>query len=410
VNKLSVLLSVAVLACAAVWTSTVARAADLAGNVQGAGKPIAGSTVTLFAAGTGAPAQLAQGKTDDQGAFKLTFADAPADTVLYVIAKGGTPAAAADKKPNDAVALLSVLGTSVPKKVTINELTTVASAFTSARFINGESISGNPLGLRIAAGNAPNLVDPATGKWGKVLLDPLNVTQTTTLAKLNTLGSLISAFATVVRFPADDPSKVETYTAGIAVPGIALDSKGNLWTASDFSLDFPPPKIPDGTPIMLQFKMAVEHLQKTLVDGKTTGVVNLILADGTQPEPKGFEDNINVPWGINIDGNDDVWVAGFWAKNVVLMAGQDTKGHPAGTKAGDVIHVFESGGIQINTDVQIDPAGNVWSANNWNDPAAAIADNPDRATSTWGGGTGITVIYGIAEPVKTPLVGPVQKP
>ena len=37
-----------------------ARAADLAGNVQGAGQPIAGSTVTLYAAGTGAPTQLAQ--------------------------------------------------------------------------------------------------------------------------------------------------------------------------------------------------------------------------------------------------------------------------------------------------------------------------------------------------------------
>ena len=41
-------------------------AADLSGTVQGAGKPIAGSTVTLYAAGTGAPVQLAQGNcTDD---------------------------------------------------------------------------------------------------------------------------------------------------------------------------------------------------------------------------------------------------------------------------------------------------------------------------------------------------------
>ena len=88
-------------------------------------------------------------------------------------------------------------GTSPPETVTVNELTTVASAFTAAQFITGEAISGNPLGLRIAAGNVPNLVDPATGGWGKVLLDPLNSTQTTTLANLNTLGSLITAFFTV---------------------------------------------------------------------------------------------------------------------------------------------------------------------------------------------------------------------
>ena len=42
----------------------------------------------------------------------------------------------------------------------------------------------------------PNLVDPATGTWAKVLLDPLNSSQTTTLAKLNTLGDLIAAFST----------------------------------------------------------------------------------------------------------------------------------------------------------------------------------------------------------------------
>jgi hypothetical protein len=40
------------------------------------------------------------------------------------------------------------------------------------------------------------LVDPATGQWGKVLLDPLNSSMTTTLAKLDTLGSLIT-YATV---------------------------------------------------------------------------------------------------------------------------------------------------------------------------------------------------------------------
>jgi hypothetical protein len=41
------------------------------------------------------------------------------------------------------------------------------------------------------------------------------------------------------------------------------------------------------------------------------------------------------------------------------MAGDETKGHPEGTKAGDLIHVFTGGSIQILTDVAIDPAGNV---------------------------------------------------
>ena len=644
--------------------STHAFADRINGQVVGAGAPIIGSTVTLWAAGTGAPQQLAQTQTGGDGGFVLD-ADGKG-AVLYLLAKGGRPAASKASGENPALALIAVLGGNPRSKVVINELTTVASAFTAARFINGEAISGNPLGLRIAAGNVPNLVDLQTGGWGKVLLDPINSTQTTTLANLNTLGSLVAAFATVtddnwrarflkaatptggatpknileaiegiagqpwaaandlyalfdeaypqsenpllrrqapfapylayapkdfalslvftgggnysagrlmfdgqgnlwsgqnwlpgsqsgvihgigggtikfapngtplsppitgftgmgvdgigwgtgvaldkvwvtsfngsigvmdfngnplgqesdfpmvgkvgglqgvgiaangdvwiadavknqllyfpggrvkdgrlvqvkglfspfsividaqnrvwvsnaladtiVRFPADDPSKAESIPAGgISVRGIALDSRGNLWSASLIGLDFPPPVIPDGAPIMEQFKIAGLDIFGYTSPTKAAGVIQMTRSDGTQPAPKGFSGlPINVPWGLSIDGNDDVWFGNFYGRGVILMAGEDAKGHPAGTKAGDVIHQFQSGSIQMITEVAIDPAGNVWAANNWNDQQAVMAYDPARPTSTWGGGSGITVIYGVAAPVKTPLMGQVR--
>ncbi len=649
------------------WVAGAATADALEGKVLGGGQPIANSTVTLWAASAGAPAQLAQTRTGADGRFTLNAPGARGkDATLYLVAKGGTPKAAANKGANDAIALVALLGTSSSQSVTINELTTVASAFTAAQFIKEESISGNPLGLRIAAGNVPNLVDVATGGWGKVLLDPLNSTQTTTLATLNTLGSLISAFATVadddwrarflkaatasgaatpkstidamagiarkswadpktlyglfdeaypqpndgtrrkapflpylayappdfalmlsfagggvyspgkfffdtdgnlwsgqnwmagsqsgvvnsigggtvkfapngtalspaitgftgmgidgvgwgtgvaldkvwvtgfngaigimdfqgrpigketdfplagkvgglqgvgiaangdvwiadatknqmlyfpggrvkdqrlvqvpglkspfgvaidaqnrvwvsnaqsdtvVRFSATDPSKPESFRVGIGVRGVALDSKGNLWVASNMSLDFSPPTIPDGVSIMKQFQIAGQHLLKELPPGKATGVVNMIRPDGTQPAPMGFTGGnvINVPWGVSIDGNDDVWVGNFWGRGAVLMAGAEPKGHPTGTKPGDVIHQFQNGNIQMLTDVVIDPAGNVWAANNWNFLPAVLDNVPAQPTSTWGGGSGFTVIYGIAAPVKPPLLGTVRK-
>jgi hypothetical protein len=189
---------------------------EVTGRVQIAGEPVAGATVTLYAAGPADPAKLAEFKTDDEGEFQLETGQAR-DTELYIVAKGGTPKAAASKGANDALALLASLGSTPPRYVTVNELTTVASAFTAARFINGDSISGNPLGLRIAAGNAPNLVDPATGSWGKVLLDPINSTQTATLANLNTLGSLLAAFATV----ADDAWRGRLLKAATPAGGAA---------------------------------------------------------------------------------------------------------------------------------------------------------------------------------------------
>jgi hypothetical protein len=35
----------------------------------------------------------------------------------------------------------------------------------------------------------------------------------------------------------------------------------------------------------------------------------MIRPDGTQLDPKGFTggEAVDLPWGVNIDGNDDVW-------------------------------------------------------------------------------------------------------
>ncbi len=180
-----------------VLSSASAIGAEIEGQVLGAGAPIARSAVTLWSAGAGAPRQLGQAPTGDDGRFTLSYqSPSGPEGISYLVAKGGEPTVRKGGG-NPGIAFLAVLGGTPPAKVVINELTTVASAFAAAQFIKGESISGNPLGLRIAAGNTPNLVDPVTGGWGKVLLDPLNSTQTATLANLNTLGSLISAFATV---------------------------------------------------------------------------------------------------------------------------------------------------------------------------------------------------------------------
>jgi hypothetical protein len=82
-------------------------------------------------------------------------------------------------------------------------------------------------------------------------------------------------------------------------------------------------------------------------------------------------------------------------KSGVFTGAANSKGHPPGTKPGDLIHFFQGGTIQIPTIASIDPAGNVWVANNWNSVEAATSADPSRPTSTWGGGSGFTVIYGV---------------
>ena len=113
---------------------------SLAGNVQIAGSPVAGAKVTLYAAGTGAPAELAEGQTNGDGAFQLGGGPAPRGRVFYVVAKGGASKAAHAKVPNEAIRLMVVLGGTLPRKVTVNEFTTIASVVTCEQFLKGEAL------------------------------------------------------------------------------------------------------------------------------------------------------------------------------------------------------------------------------------------------------------------------------
>ena len=69
--------------------ATIVKADIIRGEVKGGGVPIADSTVSLWAASSGAPKQLAEGKTDNQGCFQIRSGSAPPNTSMYLVARGG---------------------------------------------------------------------------------------------------------------------------------------------------------------------------------------------------------------------------------------------------------------------------------------------------------------------------------
>src|SRR5436305_9679495 len=161
------------------------------------GWPVGRATVALWAATAVAPVQLGRAVTGADGGFTIDSAAGWAkDASLYLIAEGGKSSADKAGGDNDRMALMTVLGSEPPSSVVINELTTIASVWTHAQFVDGTAIKGHALGLRIAAGNVPNLVDLATGGLGPVIQDPLNSSQTTTLATFNTLANLLAGAVT----------------------------------------------------------------------------------------------------------------------------------------------------------------------------------------------------------------------
>jgi len=671
----------------------MAQPHNIGGKVEGGGGPIAEATVTLWGAGRGAPQKLAETKTKDDGSFDLESAGGKDDAgVLYLIAKGGEPKVGGDRGSNPAITLMATLGTTPPKRVTINELTSVASAWTGAQFLNGIALSGKALGLRIAAGNVRNLVDLETGGLGPVIQDPLNSSQTATLATFNTLANLLTgcitrvhvdacnkffavatppggvaptdtlmaalniarnpshqaqklfalldafypvpagklwrpvpfipylSFApsawtlslvyagggmnslggiaidgegnmwsdnnflvgsqstiysqfggglskiapngrplspmtvgyrgggidgpgfgiaigaddkvwatslgaknisvfdrktgkplspetgynfggqlgsmqgiittpngdvwaldnekdqiiylpkgdatkgrilgrtvngkpvggtlqvkgpfhlavdqqdriwvtnsgsnTVTRFPASDPGKAEQITVGFAPRAVAIDSLGNAWVANTVGHPSTKEKL---ALVETKLKSKAEGLVEdsaSKADAKMWidlfellvkypgGDVSMVRADGTVLPPFDGGKSIIGPWGIAIDGNDNVWVANATGRSVTQLCGARPANCPPGTKTGDPISPPGGyiGGLQIITDVAIDPAGNLWVANNWDRPDEGFKKVPEPALSTRFGGNGTVVFFGVAKPVRTPLIGPPPAP
>jgi len=388
-HSVVVMTTLAIFGCCVAFGQT---APEMAGSVQAAGKPISGATVTLFAAGTGAPTKLAEAKTDEQGAFKLDAKEVPVNSVLYVIAKG----------PNDVVRLLSVLGTAPPNKVTVNEFTTVASVWTSAQFLEGDVLSGHQLGLSIAASNVPNFADLETGGYGGTIQDALNSSQTPTMANFTTLANLLAGAVTQVTpnamrqflaaaTPRSGKTPGDTLTA---LEGVARDAgykPERLFALLDAFYPVPKGKNLRPTPFMpylswapsawvLPLKFTGGGLSapgKLMIDSKgniwagnnfLVGAQNLDeLWDGNlskfapngrplSPMTTGFTGGglQGIGFGMAIDADDNVWATTYGSRSVVKF---DNSGKPRSPPEG---YNFD-GRLGLMQGIIVTPSGDVWA-------------------------------------------------
>jgi hypothetical protein len=167
--------------------------------------------------------------------------------------------------------------------------------------------------------------------------------------------------------------------------GIAADSRGNMWVANSASVQIPCPKgssDPDAT----------------------NGSITMIRRDGQRTKGPFRGGGVTLPWGIAVDGDDNVWVANFNGQGLSHFCGVRPGNCPPGARTGSPISPvtgYRFDGLTRNTGVQIDRSGNVWVANNFKniiDPQG----NP--------GGYEMVVFIGLAPPIATPLIGPPRKP
>jgi hypothetical protein len=380
--------------------SAPALAADIHGQVLGAGAPIEGATVTLWAAGAGAPTQLAQAKSGADGSFELNADSKGAD--LYIVANGGRAHANAAGGENSAIALLTVLGTTAPDKVVVNEMTTIASVFTHNQFIDGTAIKGPTLSLKIAAGNVPNFVDLATGGWGDAIQDPLNSSQTPTMANFASLADLLAACVAQAKSDAcdklyaaatgpDGKAPHDTLTAAEAIARYPWYQPGRLFALIDDFYPVPEGKNLRAVPFMpyLNFPPSAWVIPlKFAGGGYLAGGKAMFDSEGNL----WVGDNFTVGWqahdafwqgnatkfapngrplspmttgfagggmqggsfGTAVDANDNAWLSSYGSKSIAVF---DKNGKPLTPPEG----VTFNGQLGLMQGIIVTPGGDVWA-------------------------------------------------
>lgn len=369
----------------------------LTGTVQsgtGGSMPLSGVPVTIYRATEKKPIAVGSAKTGDDGGFSIHIPDPVTDTVFY---------AAAEVSRH--VLLVAVIGTEIRGPIVVNELTTVAAAFSFAQLGDGKKIAGNAFGLRIAAGMNDNLVDPLTGQPSTVLLSPPNADQTNALRSTRSLANLVAAcvrgtHGVEARFlalatPPGGKKPGDTFHALWNIARNPVHNAGTLFNQSQgVPTVFSPPlfsqpdawtlavKVNDsgdddfliGGPANIAFdRNGYAWIANNVFQGTpNSGNFIFVLQPDGRPARGGeglptspvFGGGLKGPgWGVTIDPGHHVWVGNFgWgAKKEMPHHGSVSEfRHDGAPVSGE--HGYHDGGIDRVQATVSDAEGNIWMA------------------------------------------------
>jgi hypothetical protein len=396
----------------------------LTGTVQSGGTTktltLAGALVTVYEATENAPLAIGSAKTDANGKFSLDISRTTSESIFYATASLG-----------DGIQLVAIIGLSIPASITINELTTVAAAFSMAQFAQNGLIAGNAFGLRIASGMNDNLVSPLTGEPSEVLLSSPNGDETNSLRSTRALANLLAAcvqklpcaaatlfvlatppdcatpadtfqaLVNIARHPANNVVGIYTQTKALEIYLPSLERVPDAWTIAVKVNDSGSDEMLFGGPANIVFdgngyawvtnnvRQGTPDSARCIMVLKPNGKPS-IGESGTPKSPITGGGLLGTGFGIDIDTRGTIWVGNFgWGNNPDNIPSQT--GHGSVSQF-DALGLPLSGpeGYHGGTDraqgTVSDEANNIWIASYDNnlvvvfrdgDPAHSFAVMPD---------------------------------
>ena len=378
--------------------STPVEGAALNGRLLGGQQAITGATISLYAAGlsgtgTGATNLLTVPVFSGvDGGFTITneYKCPSSTTQVYLVARGGNPGLAGTVS-NAASVLMAPIGDcgnlSPSTFITVNEVTTAASAWALAQFAPAAVSSGaifgasstNATGLRNAFLVANSLVNTTTGVAGGANLPPGAALEAT---KLYTLADVLAACinsnggtACTPLFAASSYATVPTNTLDAAIQ-IVRHPGANV--AAVFNASTPQgPFQPTLTTVPNDWTMTISYIggglfAPTALGIDSTGSVwaanyfggfaSKLSPAGVPASASGFYDShLYESYGLAIDGQDSAWIT------VEESSGGINSGDGSITKfssGGSLLsgNGFTAGGVYFPYAIAADTNGSMWIA------------------------------------------------
>jgi streptogramin lyase len=423
-------------------TSTPTPNPPISGSVQGGTSPVAGSIVTLYAAGSsgygaGATA-LASTTSANDGSFTLNYTCPSGNPQTYVLATGGD----AGSGGNSAIGLMALMGfcgnLASSAFVTANPLTTVAAEWALAQFSDstGADIgtsATNPTGfnnaVNLAMRNLTESVGTSSIDTGVLAAFWANSGATSSncasgspavncdgLEKLNTLANILAA-CVESSGPSSTPcgtlfsntgGSSTTLQAAHVIAANPASGVGQLFAIQSSSPPFTPAEsaAPNSWVLALNYiggglndplGIAVDAFGNVWV-GNCGGAT--VCANGSGPSSLSeFEASksafssgspctgggLDGPWFLTIAPSGDIWIVNF--------AGNTLSGFNPSTGAFSSGSPYAGGDLSKPVGIASDASGNIWVANSGGDSLSEF--NPSTGTFPRSGISG----GGLGEPL-----------
>jgi len=358
-------------------------------------QPIVGAAIQVYAAGTTGNGSASTAllttalNTDATGAFTVPagYACPASASQLYIVVRGGQVGTSSD---NAAITLTSALGACnqivAASKFVVNEVTTAATAWGLAQFLNTGGNVGttatNAQGLANAFATVANLVDPTVGTSPGAAFSKTGVSPA---AKINTLANVLNNCTTAASAcnqlfsastPSGGPAPANTLDAALNIVRSPGNSVAAIFAQQTNSGPFTPAltAAPSDWTLFINYSGGGVNVPSGLGIDSTgsiwvtsyAGVASKFSTTGNPVFANGITGSgLLSTYSLAVDAQDNVWIPDQQSTSVNGNLGSVTvlnsSGQPISGTTG-----YSSGGIYFPEAIAIDTNGTVWVVNNGN--------------------------------------------